>query len=67
MRGQFNIIINGEKVGVLVSQSKYHRTYKKASNKVEKETANLREELQEYLEANPDEMAAFLSGKSIKL
>jgi hypothetical protein len=67
MRGQFNITLNGEKIGVLVSQSKHHRTYRKASGNIAKETANLRDELQEFLEANPDMIDAFLSGKSIKL
>lgn len=67
MRGYFNIEIDGNLYGVLVSKSKYCNTYKKARTPFTKETTNLKDELEFAFRENPNLKEKFLNGESISL
>jgi len=67
MRGHFNIEIDNQIYGVLVSQSKYHRVFRKATNKFKKDSAYLSDELLEAFSNKPELKNKFLNNKSITL
>jgi len=69
MRGYFNIIVNGRVCGVLVSDSKYHRTFRKASGEFKQATVSafLKNEIMEAFILHPELKEKFLNGESIIL